>query len=328
ALTRPKPANLAALDALARSGSVVVRAPARVREIRRGEAVLEVGDAAETVAADVVFVQIGREAPLALLRDSGVRIAGDRGPSWWTGMALFLLFCAALYDWKSGGVLAALGRARGAFPFRLAESAADPRTLAGTLAISASSPAFWVTIAYSLAVVIFGVRRIRRRRTPYVTAQTVTLMAIQVVRLFLLPEVVLPLLDHNRLLPAGLADALFPHVDYGHGREFWRAYGFVLAFPLNVYNVFTAQPLWWWIGISALQTLVLIPLGVWFFGKGAYCGWICSCGALAETLGDTQRHKMPHGPGANRLNLAGQGVLALALLLLLVRITGWALPPG
>jgi polyferredoxin len=71
---------------------------------------------------------------------------------------------------------------------------------------------------------------------------------------------------------------------------------------------------------------VLIPLGIWFFGKGVYCGWICSCGALAETLGDTHRHKMPHGPKWNRLNLAGQGVLAIALVLLVLRILGWALP--
>src|SRR5206468_328333 len=73
---------------------------------------------------------------------------------------------------------------------------------------------------------------------------------------------------------------------------------------------------------------VLIPLAIWRFGKGAYCGWICSCGALAETLGDTQRHKMPHGPGWNRLNLAGQVVLAIAFVLLGVRIAGWVMPPG
>ena len=133
-------------------------------------------------------------------------------------------------------------------------------------------------------------------------------MAIQIVPLFLpLPEILLPLLGHHGLLPAGLADALFPSVAYGHGREYWRAYGLILAWPLNVYNVFTNEPLGWWLAISAVQTLVLIPIGIWFFGKGVYCGWICSCGALAETLGDTQRHKMPHGPGWNRLNLAGQG---------------------
>jgi polyferredoxin len=177
-------------------------------------------------------------------------------------------------------------------------------------------------------VVVFGLRRIRRRRTRYVTAQTAVLMAFQVLPLFLLPEIVLPLLDRHGLLPAPFADALFPRVSYGHGREFWRAYGFILAFPLDVYNVFTREPLWAWIGIGFVQTCVLIPLGIRTFGKGFYCGWICSCGALAETLGDTHRHRMPHGPGWNRLNLAGQGVLVLALLLLAVRIAGWALPDG
>jgi NAD-dependent dihydropyrimidine dehydrogenase PreA subunit len=207
-------------------------------------------------------------------------------------------------------------------------AARDPRTLAGTLAISAAGPSFWYTLAYSLVVTIFGARRIRRRRTPYVTVQTLTLMAVQVLPLFLLPEVILPLLDHNGRLWRPLADALFPVVTYGHGREFWRAYGLILAWPLDVYNLFTHRPLWWWIGIGFVQTCVLIPLGVRRFGKGFYCGWICSCGALAETLGDTHRHKMPHGPGWNRLNLAGQGVLAVAVLLLLVRIAGWALPEG
>jgi polyferredoxin len=177
-------------------------------------------------------------------------------------------------------------------------------------------------------VVVFGIRRIRRRRTPYVTAQTLTLTAIQVLPLFLVPEIVLPQLAYHGLLPAGLADALFPAASYGHGREFWRAYGLILAWPLNVYNLFTAEPLWWWIGIGFVQTCVLIPIGIAYFGKGVYCGWICSCGALAETLGDTHRHRMPHGPGWNRLNLAGQGILAIAVVLLIVRIAGWMMPAG
>jgi ferredoxin len=257
----------------------------------------------------------------------------------WLALGAFLLFCAWLYDWKSGGFFSAMWYRNHWFPTNLAEllaamggrvaaAAREPRTLLGTLAVSGAGPSFWYTLAYSLVVVVFGLRRIRRRRTPYVTAQTLTLMAVQVVPLFLLPELILPLLGHHGLLPAGLADALFPAADYGHGREYWRAYGLILAWPLNVYNIFTHEPLWAWIAIGFVQTCVLIPLGIWFFGKGVYCGWICSCGALAETLGDTHRHKMPHGPGWNRLNLAGQAILAVAVALLGVRILGWVLPDG
>jgi NosR/NirI family transcriptional regulator, nitrous oxide reductase regulator len=313
---------------------------ARVREIRAHEVVLATQNGAtETVPCEVVFTMIGRDAPLTFLRRSGIRIAGEMRPANWIALSLSLLFSAWLYNWKSGGAFTDLWYRRHWFPTNLpallaaaggavARAATDRTTLLGTLAISAASPAFWYTLAYSIVIVVFGIRRIRRRRTPYVTAQTLCLMAVQVLPLFLLPEILLPQLDAHGLLPKGLADALFPVVDYGHGREFWRAYGLILAWPLNIYNLFTHEPLGWWIVISIVQTCVLLPLAIYFFGKGVYCGWICSCGALAETLGDTHRHKMPHGPGWNRLNLAGQFVLAVAILLLVVRVVGWVLPDG
>jgi len=47
---------------------------------------------------------------------------------------------------------------------------------------------------------------------------------------------------------------------------------------------------------------------------------------MAETLGDTHRHKMPHGPRWNRLNMAGQAILGAAFLMLVVRVYGWIFP--
>jgi polyferredoxin len=114
--------------------------------------------------------------------------------------------------------------------------------------------------------------------------------------------------------------------EWGHPRAFWRAYGFILAWPLLLYNVFTEQPMAWWLVISFVQTFVLIPGMIYFWGKGVYCGWICSCGALAETVGDTERHKMPHGPFWNRLNMAGQVIMGIAFVLLGLRIAGWIWP--
>jgi thioredoxin reductase/ferredoxin len=131
----------------------------------------------------------------------------------------------------------------------------------------------------------------------------------------------------DELAASSIADQLFPASEWDpHGREYWRAFGFVLAWPLFVWNVFTERPMMLWLIIGAVQTLVLIPLMIRIWGKGSYCGWICSCGALAETLGDDQRAKMPHGPVWNRLNMTGQVVLAVALVLLGLRVAGWFLP--
>lgn len=316
-----------------RRGRIQLRKKTTVKEILEGEVRLVNEDGKdETIANDVVFSMIGREPPLDFFRRSKVSIRGE-----WTGGKLagfvgFLIFCTLLYNWKSGGALSDLFYQHNWWPISLKDTFAGtlraPGSFFGVVVTSASTPSFWYTLAYSLAVVIFGFRRINRRHTPYVTAQTSVLMAIQVLALFLIPEILLPLLGNNGLLPQGFLDALFPSVDYGHGREYWRAYGLILAWPLNVYNVFTDQPLGWWLVIAFVQTFVLIPVAIYYWGKGAYCGWVCSCGALAETLGDGQREKMLHGPLWNRLNFFGQTVLVVAVALLVTRVVGWMQPAG
>jgi NosR/NirI family nitrous oxide reductase transcriptional regulator len=328
-----------------KAGTVRLMLGSRVKEIRETEVVVTDSQGREeSLANDAVFTMIGREAPLGFFRRSGVPIRGEMTARGWAALGAFLLFCTWLYHWKGGKAIPFLGKlpdwlnpnpagwwaALAEVGDALGHALGDPQTLLGTLRISASGPSFYYTLAYSLLVLIFGIRRIRRRRTPYVRVQTLTLMAVQWLPLFLLPEILLPWLGHNGWLDGGLVgavtDALFPAVGYGHGREYWRAYGLILAWPLNVYNWFTAQPLWGWLAIGIAQTFVLIPGVVYFWGKGAYCGWICSCGALAETLGDQQRHKMPHGPRWNRVNLVGQVILAVVTALMILRIAGWIWP--
>jgi NosR/NirI family nitrous oxide reductase transcriptional regulator len=304
----------------------------------------------EALPNDVVFTMLGREAPLEFFRRSGIPIAGEGTLHGWIALGGFLAFCIFVYAWKSGGfaetwlnpwpesmpaILSSLG---GGFQAQVA----DRSTLLGTLTISLKSRSFYYTFLYSSCIVAFGIARIRRRKTPYVTLQTTVLMLVQVVPLFILPEIVLPYLGYNGWFDQGLGKTIADHLfesyisvqqyaahqwpDWGHPRAYWRAYGFILAWPLMVYNVFTDAPLAWWLVIAFIQTFVIIPAIVWRWGKGAYCGWICSCGALAETMGDSQRHKMPHGPFWNRLNMAGQVILAIAVLLLLVRVAGWLWP--
>ncbi|MEM9753377.1 MAG: NAD(P)-binding domain-containing protein [Planctomycetota bacterium] len=302
---------------------------------------------AQTLKNDSVLAMIGREPPLDFFRKSGVHVLGDRGVKWWATLLLVLGIFTFFYQWKKPGTWIPLYEFfadRNWFPHNLgpwlaslSEWFTNPANPLGTLKLSAAglpdktggSPGFWYSLLYCTLIVVFGFRRMKRRKTPYVKVQTWSLMLFQCVPLFVLPYFLLPWIGHLGAYDSGVlktaADALFPAVDYDpHGREYWRAFGFILAWPLFIWNVFTSQPMWTWLVISLVQTFVLIPLIIRYWGKGAYCGWICSCGAMAETLGDTQRHKMPHGPFWNRFNMVGQAFLALALGILVFRVLGWA----
>ena len=309
-----------------------------------------------TIPNDTVFSMIGREPPLEFFRRSGVKLRGETVGWEWACVIAFFVAVFLIYDWKNDGWLShaipALSRPD-AFPQNApkllsslgswwARHVADRSTVIGTLAVSMKSRSFYYTLFYTLCIGFFGWKRIRRRRTRYVTAQTLSLFFVQFLPLFLLPELVLPWMGYNGWFDSGIgshiannlfelyipkADDLAHHwPEWGHPRAYWRAYGFVLAWPLMVYNVLTKAPIAAWLVISFVQTFVIIPLLVRRFGKGAYCGWICSCGGLAETAGDTLRHKMPHGPRWNRLNMTGQVLLAIAVLMVLLRAFGWAFP--
>ncbi|WP_221029105.1 NAD(P)-binding domain-containing protein [Actomonas aquatica] len=339
ALVRAKPENVAALE----GSGVRLMLKSQLTAIETDSVTVKPADAAaETVPADAVFALIGREAPLDFFRRSGIPIQGETTKWGWVGLAAMLLFAIFIYTWKSGGPTESWIDPAG-FASSLQEQVEDRSTIVGTLAVSLHSRSFYYTLLYSSLILWFGIARIRRRRTPYVRRQTIALMVVQWMPLFILPEIILPWAGYNGAFSGGgvgeaVGDALFEKYvspeeyavemwpENGHPRAYWRAYGLILAWPLNVYNVFTQSPHWWWIGIGLLQTAVLIPWMVRRWGKGAYCGWICSCGALAETMGDRHRHKMPHGPGWNKVNVIGQVFLAVAFALLAVRVVGWVLP--
>ena len=345
------------LGAPAHPGSLRLELESEIAEIDETSIVLRRRSGERTVLPnEVVFSMIGREPPFAFLRRAGVRLRGETRGIEWLWAALFFACVCLLFDWKSEGFLYAWiagAPPEAGFPQNapellgrisrsVAQKVADRSTLFGTLGVSMKSPSFYYTLLYTASVGLFGWLRIRRRRTPYIRLQTVTLFLVQLLPLFLLPELILPWLGYNGAFDHGagaaVGDAFFeksiPDAQYlahdwpawGHPRAYWRAYGLILAWPLMVYNVFTSQPIWGWLVLSFLQTFVAIPLLVRRWGKGAFCGWICSCGALAETAGDTLRHLMPHGPRANRLNLVGQLLLLLAFLLLALRIVGWLWP--
>ena len=329
---RPKAESLEQLRSLERRGAVRLALGTEVVRIEPEHVALKDDAGKETrLENDVVFTMLGREAPLDFFRRSGISIRGEWKVTTALAFAAFVLSCVFLYNWKSNGAVNQYFQKHELFPYNVRPLSTDPSTLVGTLSISLRDPGFYYSFAYCMAVLVFGFRRIRRRKTPYVRLQTIVLTAIQWIPLFLLPYLLLPWLGHNAHFDSGFgltfADNLFPKSDAAlHGREYWRAFGFILAWPLFIWNVFSWKPMTWWLVICFVQTFVLIPLIIRRWGKGAYCGWICSCGALAETLGDDHRQKMPHGPFWNRVNMVGQVILALALLLFVGRAISWTWP--
>jgi ferredoxin len=174
------------------------------------------------------------------------------------------------------------------------------------------SQSFWYTGFYSLTILLFGLRRMHVKPTRYIKLQTWTLILIQALPLFILPEFVFPFLGKIGALGGEngfVFTQVFPKESY------WRSYGFILAWPLNFSNLYNSNITTFWLVFSIVQTFVIIPYIVYRWGKGAYCGWICSCGALAETLGDEYRTLAPHGPKAKKWENFGQWALLAAFII-------------
>ncbi len=252
-------------------GSVTLAMATTVTGIEPDKVTLKKEDGTEVVLPnDNVFSMIGREAPLDFFRRSGLHVSGDWRPITWISCIAFLLFCVVLYHWKSNHpqeipVQRWASQAQ-AFPYnvpkafdaaggRIAEWCSRETNLLYTIKRGFGNPSFYYTLAYCTCVLVFGIKRIRRRRTPYVKWQTIVLICSQWIPLFILPEIILPWMGHNGFFEPGrpmrwLADQLFESYDgsLGHERAYWRAYGLILAFPLNVYNVFTEHPMWLWLG--------------------------------------------------------------------------------
>ncbi|MBI3124020.1 MAG: NAD(P)-binding domain-containing protein [Ignavibacteriales bacterium] len=173
------------------------------------------------------------------------------------------------------------------------------------------SQGFWYTGLYSLTILIFGLRRMQVNPTKYIKYQTWTLILVQALPLFILPEFLFPFLGKVGVLgnqDGFILTQVFPNESY------WRSYGFILAWPLFISNVYNSSVTTFWLVFSFMQTFILIPYIVYRWGKGAYCGWICSCGALAETLGNEYRTLAPHGTKAKKLENTGQWILFAAFL--------------
>lgn len=111
------------------------------------------------------------------------------------------------------------------------------------------------------------------------------------------------------------------------------------AWPLNMGAfhldpaVGPGDPAWWHtvaiVGVvwAAVLTFVIIPLFTLRWGK-IYCSYICSCGALAETVGNSFRHRGPKGDVPRKLEKMGFVFIVLATLATIADFFGFQEPLG
>lgn len=272
ALTDAEPALRDTLRAKVQAGKLNLLLNARVRQIEREAVVLEVPSApALRLKNDVVFPLLGiekTELPLDFFRK--IHIAYER--DWNLKRYLLFLFSivavGAFYILKKfapGVVMVYTPRLLG-----IPEMTWDLGSL--------------YPVVYTLVMLGCGARVIRRWRKyrwrvkkGYGGEQTLRLVSLiffQVFFFFLLPIFIV---------------------------KDWRAWGLVLPWPLvfhpGTVAAFKASSFWWWWSLGLI--LIATPVFTLFHGK-KFCTWVCSCGGLAETLGDPWRHYSPKGVANTR----------------------------
>jgi thioredoxin reductase/polyferredoxin len=120
------------------------------------------------------------------------------------------------------------------------------------------------------------------------------------------------------------------------GRNAWTPLTSKLinAWPLNTTAfrldplVTSGDPAWWHtvavVGVlwAVFLTFVVIPLFTIRWGK-IYCSYICSCGALAETVGNGYRHRGPKGDVPRKLERLGFVFIALVSIATVFDLMGF-----
>ncbi|PJZ65460.1 pyridine nucleotide-disulfide oxidoreductase [Leptospira wolffii] len=353
-LSRPKEENRIRFQEAVRENKIRFLPESSPLKIRNGEAILSRKGKEISEKVDSTLVLIGSEPPISFLRKAGIRIRSVFSSGEILGFLALFFFSFSLYFGKASfygtewyAWAAAFGWAGFAASLigwlilraRNFHISLNWNLLRNSYMISAAVyfiiiyfgakyfgwylfgkyPSFHYTVLYSSTILFFGLRRMKVRPTPYIKLQTWTLILIQIFPLFLLPEIILPFLGDRGLLGPNngfLLTQVFPDGAY------WKAYGLILAWPLNMGVLYDGSITTFWLIYGFFISFVLIPILVYKYGKGAYCGWICSCGGLAETLGDEFRTRMPHGKLAYKLEHSGQWILLIAAILTLAKLIG------
>ncbi|MBA80469.1 MULTISPECIES: 4Fe-4S dicluster domain-containing protein [unclassified Leeuwenhoekiella] len=132
---------------------------------------------------------------------------------------------------------------------------------------------------YTIAILAFGIKFFwKYRHNRYEKLRTLSVMFFQTAFAFLIPEFMARLNSDEFNLPYYDLKNIWPLNYYNF--EQYRVNDFISAG-----NVGLALLLF---GIASI--FVITPILTYKYGKRWYCSWVCGCGGLAETAGDSFRH--------------------------------------
>ncbi|MEM7307117.1 MAG: NAD(P)-binding domain-containing protein [Planctomycetota bacterium] len=170
---------------------------------------------------------------------------------------------------------------------------------------------FLYSTAYTLVIWIFGIRAIRRWKSPLQTKKFALLIASQTTLFWGIPTFVFANIGGFSSPGSGYElGYIWPLAVKPENTEYWfNAGGW--AFYMFAWNM--------------ILSFVLIPIVAIKHGK-KYCSWVCGCGGLAETLGDPWRHYSPKGKDNIARERMGLWVTGFATIATVVVFLNLALP--
>ncbi len=159
------------------------------------------------------------------------------------------------------------------FPEYLVNWVALVNPISKLLSGNPASQWFLYGLLYTVAIIVMGIRFIiKYRHSKYQQFRTGSVIFFQTTFAFLLPEILMRL-----NLPYQDLKNIFP-LDY----TFFFDYKIQEKINSGTFGIFM-------LGWGIFLFLVGTPLMTYFYGKRWYCSWICGCGGLAETVGDSFR---------------------------------------
>jgi len=163
---------------------------------------------------------------------------------------------------------------------------------------------FLYGMIYSIAIIVGGCFFLKKHgNNKYHFYRTLCIMFVQVLLAFTLP-LVMKLFGQREYY----FSYLWPlKIDYFYPST-------ILEYPLPM------------VLYSFLGSMILFPVLAFFLGKRFYCSWICGCGGLANTAGDSFRHLSSKSVRAWKIEMVTMpAILLLAFATTAIVFVNWAI---